>query len=1297
MFRRDRRAIRAAGVAAIRSLPCFRLHLLERRVLFCTLDGTHLPEFHDGIAADEVEPNDTPASATPFTASDALNGSIASGSDLDYFVTTMAHGDRLRVRPGTDPGQRHYKPMVQVRDAAGNVLISSGDGHEINFFAPTAGQYYVRLSSDSSYGTFTGSYGSAGGSNLVSVTVSAFSGTTEVEPNDTLGSATSIGATTNFRGALSSGSDVDAFSFSGTGGNAVSFKFVSTAGNNPAIQLFDPSNNPIASDSTGAGLFHVLPSTGTYRFTVASSASFTSGGYAGTFIRGAGPIVQESEPANNGLDGAVPWNITTGVSRAVGRIAGASDLDLFSFDFTAGRWYSFSLETNSEQMARAGRRIALFNEAGQVMESSFTGSLSTNAATGFGFRIERTGKHYLAIDAIDPTGVGSYSITGQQTSTFPTQRDVPLVFHDYTGQRTHLGYGPAAPLLNPASIPAFIGMFEGRYDVYDLDITQTNPGTDVIGFGAGEFGSIGAYGYGGSFNLGTRRARGDSVLDDSGASFTSLANIRNPASVMNQEIGHAAGLYAHARNPQAFMAYDSQSAMNVVGMYYPFPWTDSRVPDVESRNEREFQDWVFQAGRIAEELEPNDTLGAPQSLNGFLAEMTGDADARNDRVALAGRIASGADADVYSLTVSAGQKFAIDIDSAEFQNPLDATLRVFDASGNPIASSFNALDRESGLDSVDPYLTHTFATAGTYKIEVTGANATVGNYRLKLTSGAAFDTAGPRVIASWPNGGASVDGTRQLVFWFNDKLDPATVKPSNIIVEGATTGVRSGSAVFDTLDGTLIWRADAPLAPDTYTITFKGGATGIKDLRGNRLDGETDGSMTFPEISGNGTNGGDFVTSFTITAPDTSPAGLVSNSTRRHPYNRVLLTITYNDDLDVQSVYGSNLALRGAGADNNYGTGDDYFVPFDINYDKVKLTGGSKVLEVYTRGVPSFGNYRLEGSMLDAAGNTVNVSTTFAFTSSVLSSGPSVANVSIQPGTAVVSATNRVDVTFSAAVNLATLTSGSFVLRHSSDATFFDGNDTLISDADGAIAWDAQNLTARFQAAANFADGYYMIELDGDAGGITSPAGARLDGDWLDSHIAGNTTFTHWQDAPSGDGFAGGDYRATFVVKLDTAAPLVEASQFIYQTAPQRIEYRFDENVGASLGSGDLLLENLTSGQTIPAGSIAVAFDPSSNVASFTFPAFQHGALPNGQYRATLLSAGVTDAAGNALASNHVSNFFFMLGDADNNGIIDGDDYAMIDNGFNNNLSGWINGDFDYDGDVDGDDYAIIDFAFNTQ
>jgi hypothetical protein len=55
------------------------------------------------------------------------------------------------------------------------------------------------------------------------------------------------------------------------------------------------------------------------------------------------------------------------------------------------------------------------------------------------------------------------------------------------------------------------------------------------------------------------------------------------------------------------------------------------------------------------------------------------------------------------------------------------------------------------------------------------------------------------------------------------------------------------------------------------------------------------------------------------------------------------------------------------------------------------------------------------------------------------------------------------------------------------------------------------------------------------------------------------------------------------------------------------------------------------------------------------------------------------------------------FGDADMNHVVNFDDYSRIDNGFNNNLTGWANGDFYGNGVINFDDYALIDNSINQQ
>jgi hypothetical protein len=90
------------------------------------------------------------------------------------------------------------------------------------------------------------------------------------------------------------------------------------------------------------------------------------------------------------------------------------------------------------------------------------------------------------------------------------------------------------------------------------------------------------------------------------------------------------------------------------------------------------------------------------------------------------------------------------------------------------------------------------------------------------------------------------------------------------------------------------------------------------------------------------------------------------------------------------------------------------------------------------------------------------------------------------------------------------------------------------------------------------------------------------------------------------------------------------------------------------------------------------------------------GIIQNNQNGSALFNAGnpfdgTVPAVGDFLVK------YTYYGDANLDGQVDGSDYTLIDNGFNNHLTGWINGDFNYDGKVDGSDYTLIDNAFNTQ
>ena len=70
---------------------------------------------------------------------------------------------------------------------------------------------------------------------------------------------------------------------------------------------------------------------------------------------------------------------------------------------------------------------------------------------------------------------------------------------------------------------------------------------------------------------------------------------------------------------------------------------------------------------------------------------------------------------------------------------------------------------------------------------------------------------------------------------------------------------------------------------------------------------------------------------------------------------------------------------------------------------------------------------------------------------------------------------------------------------------------------------------------------------------------------------------------------------------------------------------------------------------------------------------------------------------GQAVDINSILIRYTFNGDLDLDGGIDADDYARMDAGFAQKLTGWGHGDLDYSGVINADDFFLIDHAFAAQ
>jgi uncharacterized delta-60 repeat protein len=192
---------------------------------------------------------------------------------------------------------------------------------------------------------------------------------------------------------------------------------------------------------------------------------------------------------------------------------------------------------------------------------------------------------------------------------------------------------------------------------------------------------------------------------------------------------------------------------------------------------------------------------------------------------------------------------------------------------------------------------------------------------------------------------------------------------------------------------------------------------------------------------------------------------------------------------------------------------------------------------------------------------------------------------------------------------------------------------------------------------------------------ITPINDSRAEGDET-IELSVSTDLTYVTGSPAG---------TTLVIRDDdlTGGPAVVSSAFVFDSGPpQRVTFRFNQNVGSSIGSNDFSV-------TGPAGSVPFnfAYDGTSTTATLSFTA---GFLPNGNYTARAIAAGITNAGGQPMAADAALAFFALAGDINRDRSVNGTDFALLAGNFGRGGMTFAQGDLNGDGRVDGSDFAIL-------
>ena len=163
----------------------------------------------------------------------------------------------------------------------------------------------------------------------------------------------------------------------------------------------------------------------------------------------------------------------------------------------------------------------------------------------------------------------------------------------------------------------------------------------------------------------------------------------------------------------------------------------------------------------------------------------------------------------------------------------------------------------------------------------------------------------------------------------------------------------------------------------------------------------------------------------------------------------------------------------------------------------------------------------------------------------------------------------------------------------------------------------------------------------------------------------------------------------------DAVAPLLTTAAFEYELG-QAVTFDFDEPIDpATLSASDVAVVDLATGEPVDAGGFTAALAAGGQRAVFAYDVAGLGALPDGNYLATLAAGGVADAAGNTLAADATVGFFALAGDANRDRTVNTQDLLILLQNFGTAQT-YSGGDANYNGVVNTQDLLTVLQKFGT-
>ncbi len=152
----------------------------------------------------------------------------------------------------------------------------------------------------------------------------------------------------------------------------------------------------------------------------------------------------------------------------------------------------------------------------------------------------------------------------------------------------------------------------------------------------------------------------------------------------------------------------------------------------------------------------------------------------------------------------------------------------------------------------------------------------------------------------------------------------------------------------------------------------------------------------------------------------------------------------------------------------------------------------------------------------------------------------------------------------------------------------------------------------------------------------------------------------------------------------DQTAPSVVSNSFSFETGRQSVQVRFSEDVSHTLSIGDFVLRNTTTNQIVPASSLGVVYDGTSDAA--TISPLVGNVFADGLYDLTVKQS-VHDWSDKTLAGEVHFTFRVLQGDLNRDGTVGFDDLLTLVQNYGKMGQTFSQGNIDYSAD------GLVDFS----